>query len=54
MEVVLTDELLNKIADQYQGETNEIKEIVDFDTYLDTKIFNINCKLNRNVEFKYI
>lgn len=54
MEVVLTEELLNTIADQYQRETNDIKKMIDFDTYLDTKMFNMNCKLNKNAEFKYI
>lgn len=54
MEAILTDELLNHFANEYEKENDFLKSQIDFDTYLDTKLFNLNCDINKNAEFKYI
>jgi hypothetical protein len=51
MEVMLTDELLEYIAKEYESESEYFKFEVNFDTYLDTRLFNLNCDINRNAEF---
>jgi hypothetical protein len=51
MEVILTDELLDQIGEEYQKEDELFKSEINFFTYLDAKICNINCDINRHAEY---